>query len=113
MPLNHVLIIGAGLAGPALAIALAKQSIKSTILERRPQMQDIGGVIMLAPNAMRVIENVLQMGPPLREKGYPFDAIDIYTEGSSGPDKAGGFTLANGGLRALSIGRPVLHDALL
>jgi 2-polyprenyl-6-methoxyphenol hydroxylase-like FAD-dependent oxidoreductase len=93
----HVIISGAGLAGPALAIALAKQSIGSTILERRPYSQDIGGVIMLAVNAMHVMEDLLHMGDRLRSLGDTFKAIYLYTKGT----------------QALTIARPVLHRELL
>lgn len=117
---NHVLIVGAGLAGPALALALAKQSIKSTILERRPYSQDIGGVIFLAANAMRVMDKVLGIEGRLRRVGYSFDAIEMYTQGNGAVgecDKVGGLMI-NGGeekvkVQGLSIGRPVLHDILL
>jgi hypothetical protein len=111
----HVIIAGAGLAGPALAVSLAKNSIKSTILERRPYMQDIGGVIMLAPNAMRVMDEILEVGDRLRTSGDTFKAINIYTKGS-GPtklDKVGGFTVEDDGILGLSIARPVLHQELL
>jgi 2-polyprenyl-6-methoxyphenol hydroxylase-like FAD-dependent oxidoreductase len=109
----HVLISGAGLAGPALAIALAKQSIKSTIFERRAFSQDIGGVIMLAPNAMHVMNKVLEIGDRLRSYGESFDAIHLYTKSSTALDKVGGFMLEDEGVQGLSISRPVLHQALL
>jgi len=109
----HVIITGAGLAGPALAIALAKQSIRSTILERRPYSQDIGGVIMLAPNAMHVMEDLLHMGDRLRNLGDTFKAINLYTKGSSTLDKVGGFVVEDKGVRGLTIARPVLHRELL
>jgi len=109
----HVLISGAGLAGPALAIALAKQSIRSTILERRPQSTDIGGVIMLAPNAMRVMDSVLGIGQRLRDEGDTFKAINIYTTGSKTLDKVGGFIVEDDGILGLTIARPVLHQQLL
>jgi 2-polyprenyl-6-methoxyphenol hydroxylase-like FAD-dependent oxidoreductase len=109
----HVIISGAGLAGPALAIALAKQCIRSTILERRPYSQDIGGVIMLAVNAMHVMEDLLHMGDPLRSLGDTFKAINLYTKGSTTLDAIGGFTVEDKGLQALTIARPVLHRELL
>ncbi|WRT67529.1 uncharacterized protein IL334_004501 [Kwoniella shivajii] len=114
MPSPHVLIVGAGLAGPALALALAKQSIKSTIIERRPDMQDIGGVIMLAPNAMRVMDKILDIGHSLRAKGYSFEAINIHLqEADNKLDHVGGFRVSDGATNGLSISRPVLHEALL
>jgi 2-polyprenyl-6-methoxyphenol hydroxylase-like FAD-dependent oxidoreductase len=109
----HVIISGAGLAGPALAIALAKQSIRSTILERRPYSQDIGGVIMLAVNAMHVMEDLLHMGDRLRSLGDTFKAINLYTKGSTTLDAIGGFTVEDKGIQALTIARPVLHRELL
>lgn len=109
----HVIITGAGLAGPSLAIALAKQSIRSTILERRPYSQDIGGVIMLAPNAMHVMDELLDVGARLRSLGDTFNAINLYTKGSASLDKVGGFVVENEGVLGLTIARPVLHQELL
>lgn len=42
---------------PALAVALATQSVRNTILQRRPYSQGIGRVVMLAPNTMHVMED--------------------------------------------------------
>jgi 2-polyprenyl-6-methoxyphenol hydroxylase-like FAD-dependent oxidoreductase len=106
----HVIISGAGLAGPALAIALAKQSIRSTILERRPYSQDIGGVIMLAPNALHALPHIRDR---LRTLGDTFKAIDLYTKGSTTLDKIGGFMVEDKGVQGLTIARPVLHRELL
>jgi 2-polyprenyl-6-methoxyphenol hydroxylase-like FAD-dependent oxidoreductase len=109
----HIIITGGGLAGPALAIALAKQSIRSTILERRPYSQDIGGVIMLAPNAMHVMEDLLHIGDRLRSLGDTFKAIHIYNKGSTSLDKIGGFVVEDKEVQGLTIARPVLHGELL
>lgn len=111
----HVIIIGAGLAGPALAIALAKRSIQSTILERQPYSQNIGGVVMLAPNAIRVMDELLQMGDRLRAAGDTFEAIHLYTKGfgSTNVAKVGGFTVEDDGILGLSIRRSVLHQELI
>lgn len=109
----HVIVTGGGLAGPALALALAKHSIRSTILERRPYSQDIGGVIMLAPNAMHVMDDLLKIGDRLRSLGDTFNAIHLYTKGSSSLDKVGGFVVEDKGVLGLTIARPVLHQELL
>lgn len=55
MEKQHILIIGAGLAGPALALSLARHSIKSTIFEIRPSLSESGGSITLAANAVRAL----------------------------------------------------------
>ncbi|HEX2916252.1 MAG TPA: FAD-dependent monooxygenase [Chloroflexia bacterium] len=51
----HVLIIGGGLAGPALALFLKKAGITSTIYEAYPQLENIGGALQIAPNGMKVM----------------------------------------------------------
>ena len=61
-----------------------------------------------------MVDKVLGLEPVLRDAGYSFDTIDLYTEGAGRVfDKVRGFHSDNGGTRAISIGRPVLHDAFL
>lgn len=55
---NTVAIIGAGLSGLALALSLHQQGISSTLYESRPAPLDIGGAIMLSPNALRVLDRL-------------------------------------------------------
>ncbi|TMP75019.1 FAD-dependent monooxygenase [Pseudoalteromonas sp. S1608] len=56
---NHIAIIGAGVAGLAFAIFARKQGIKVTIYERNSHFSSIGAGVTLWPNAMFVIK---QMG---------------------------------------------------
>lgn len=70
---------------------------------------------MLAPNAMRVMDELLHIGDGLRSTGDTFEAINIYTKGS-GPaqlNKVGGFVVEDEGILGLTIARPVLHRKLL
>ncbi|ORX39714.1 hypothetical protein BD324DRAFT_576036 [Kockovaella imperatae] len=113
MSSKHVIIVGGGLAGPALAIALARQSIRSTILERHASVQDIGGVIMLAPNAMCVMDKTLGLSDQLRKVGTSFDAINIWLERGGGLSHVGGFSTLFHERSSISIGRPVLHQTLM
>ena len=53
-----MLIVGGGIAGPALAIFLNKAGITSTVFEAYPQTDDIGGGMQIAPNGMRVLEQI-------------------------------------------------------
>jgi 2-polyprenyl-6-methoxyphenol hydroxylase-like FAD-dependent oxidoreductase len=107
-----VLIIGAGLAGPSLALALARQSIHSTIYERRPASTDIGGVLMLAPNAIRVIRKVIGIEDDIRPLGFTFTQIEMHAGGSGAMEKLGGLRVEKD-VESLTIKRPVLHDKLL
>jgi salicylate hydroxylase len=50
-----VLIAGGGVAGLATALALAKRSIPSLILEQRPRPSEAGAGIQIGPNGTRVL----------------------------------------------------------
>jgi 2-polyprenyl-6-methoxyphenol hydroxylase-like FAD-dependent oxidoreductase len=67
------LVVGGGIAGPAVALALAKASIESEVLERRPVIDpEAGSWLTVAPNgldalqAMDVLEEVRDEGVPSR-----------------------------------------------
>jgi len=46
----HALIIGGGIAGPALALLLKKAGTSSTVYEAHPRLEDVGGGFTIAPN---------------------------------------------------------------
>src|SRR5690348_2380566 len=52
---GHVLIIGGGIGGTALALFLKKAGISSAIYEAYPYKEGIGGGFGLAPNGMNVL----------------------------------------------------------
>lgn len=72
---DNVAIVGAGLAGLTLALALHQQSIPVTVYESRPAPLDIGGAVMLSPNALRVLD-ALGLYDAVKTKGYNFDTLD-------------------------------------
>lgn len=51
----HIMIIGGGIGGTALALFLKKAGITSTVFEARPHSTGIGGGLGLAPNGMNVL----------------------------------------------------------
>lgn len=53
--LPSVLIAGAGIAGLASALALARIGIASTVLEQAPALAEIGAGLQLSPNATRIL----------------------------------------------------------
>ncbi|MDO5646701.1 FAD-dependent oxidoreductase [Paracoccus sp. (in: a-proteobacteria)] len=53
-----VTIIGAGIGGLTAAIALAQRGAQVTVLERAPELTDVGAGIQLSPNAMRVLDRL-------------------------------------------------------
>ena len=108
----NVAIIGAGLSGLSLALALNQQSIKCTVYESRPAPMNIGGAVMLSPNALKVLD-ALGVYQRVRSKGYNFSTLE-YRNGAGelletyefgGQEKYG--------YEALRIYRHVLIDELL
>jgi 2-polyprenyl-6-methoxyphenol hydroxylase-like FAD-dependent oxidoreductase len=74
MSIQQVGIIGAGLAGLTLALALDTHSIAVTVYESRPAPLDIGGAVMLSPNALKVLD-ALDLHDTVQAKGYAFDLL--------------------------------------
>jgi len=68
--LFHVLIIGGGIAGPALALFLRKAGISCTVYEAYPQSVGVGGGFNLAPNGMNVLA-ALGLAEKIRSLGAP------------------------------------------
>jgi salicylate hydroxylase len=55
MPIGHVAIIGAGIAGLTPALALARHRISSDIFEQADTLAEVGAGLQLSPNASRVL----------------------------------------------------------
>jgi 3-hydroxybenzoate 6-monooxygenase len=47
------IIAGGGIGGLAAALGLARKGVRSIVLERAPQLAEIGAGIQLGPNAFR------------------------------------------------------------
>jgi salicylate hydroxylase len=50
-----VIIVGGGIGGLSLALALARRGVDSTVLEQAPAIEAVGAGIQLSPNATRVL----------------------------------------------------------
>ncbi|PYI03209.1 FAD/NAD(P)-binding domain-containing protein [Aspergillus sclerotiicarbonarius CBS 121057] len=74
MSIDNVAIIGAGLSGLALALALHQQGIPCTIYEARSAPLNIGGAIMLSPNALRILDH-LGVYTRILPEAYSFDHL--------------------------------------
>ncbi|KAJ4322663.1 hypothetical protein N0V84_004688 [Fusarium piperis] len=86
-----VAIIGAGLSGLALALALHQQGIEAVAYEQQNAPLDIGGAIMLSPNALRILDK-LGVFERMEPKSYKFEesfflsqdgkTVDVFEFGS-------------------------------
>lgn len=54
----HVVIVGAGIAGIATSIALAKKGHRVTLVEATSELRPMGGTIILQANANRVLDHL-------------------------------------------------------
>ncbi len=64
----RVLIVGGGIAGPALALFLHRAGIQSSVFEAYPEHVGVGGGLALAPNGMRVLHS-LGLADQLGDRG--------------------------------------------
>ena len=105
-PPKHVDIIGAGLSvrctrqhanvtctladdrcfqGLALALAFYRNSIACTIYEARPESFDLGGGVLLSPNALRVLDT-LGVYDRIKAKAYHFETFEFKDEAGTTTD---------------------------
>ena len=109
----EVVILGAGPCGLASAIALSKISttenpLHITLVELRPTLQTIGGIVNLTPLAARYLE-YLGVGARLQERCFPLDTGVDYISLRTGKIMANFW----GGIGGVRIGRLELVHSLL
>ncbi|KAF3931025.1 hypothetical protein ABW20_dc0102918 [Dactylellina cionopaga] len=73
-PKPEIAIIGGGIAGLGLAIALQAQDFPCTVYEQAPEQGRFSGAIMLAPNSLRILDT-LGIYERIRAKGWSFEAV--------------------------------------
>jgi len=112
-PIN-VAIIGSGLSGLSLALALAlhQQRIPLTLYERHPSPLNIGGAVMLSPNALKVLD-VVGVYDRVRVKGYNFETLEYKDENGKLLETYEFGGKKKYGYRGLRIYRSVLIEELL
>lgn len=111
-PSLDVAIVGGGLAGLALALALHQVGIQSTVFEAGARPLDIGGAVMLSPNALKVLDK-LGVYNAVKREGYEFRNLTWQTIDGSGRERQEFGDEEKYGYDALRVHRYVLINALI
>lgn len=72
---KKVLVIGAGIAGPAAAILLQRRGCDVDIVERAPEFRNIGFGITIWPNGHRILEEI-GIGAQVKTDGHVVPWVD-------------------------------------
>ncbi|PWR18057.1 FAD-dependent monooxygenase [Zavarzinia compransoris] len=112
---QRIVIAGAGLGGLCAALCLARQGFEVEVVERAPELAEVGAGIQISANAARVIAH-LGLLDELRRRGFEPETAEIR-------DGRSGFTYFRNRLRDahaerygfpyVQIHRADLHDLLL
>ena len=74
---KNVIIVGCGIAGPSLAIALKKAGIDSSIYEEHDTRYNFG-LLSLTPNTFNALD-ILGISSEVLENGYQVDGVNFYS----------------------------------
>ena len=106
--IRSALVIGAGIAGPVTAAALAKAGIDVTVYETYPAASNgIGSALALAPNGVAALD-ILGAGDPVRSIALPITASEM----SVGRKMIGGIPQLKGVEPLQMVDRGELHTVL-
>lgn len=73
---RSVTVLGAGVAGLAVAQALALRGAKVTVLEQAPEIREVGAGLQISPNGARVLA-ALGLGDALEAGSQRAEAVDL------------------------------------
>jgi 2-polyprenyl-6-methoxyphenol hydroxylase-like FAD-dependent oxidoreductase len=107
-----IAIVGGGLAGLALALSLHQAGISSTVFEARAEPLNIGGAVMLSPNALKILDK-LGVYDTVRREGYEFRNLTWQTIEGSVRERQEFGNREKYGYDALRVHRYVLISALV
>lgn len=68
MEVSNAIVVGAGIGGLAVAVALARRGVAVTVLEQAAQIAEVGAGLQISPNGLAVLR-ALGLEKRLRAKG--------------------------------------------
>jgi salicylate hydroxylase len=111
----HVIVAGAGLGGLALALALGRVGIDTTVVEQAEAFGEVGAGVQLSPNASQALFS-LGIEPQVRAVGFTPSAAEV-RDGRSQRlllrNTLGTAAEARWGAPYLQVHRAALHGVLL
>lgn len=73
---RSIAVLGGGIAGLAVARALALRGAEVTVLEQAEAISEVGAGLQISPNGLRVLD-ALGLGEPLRAAGLAAEAVAL------------------------------------
>lgn len=73
---QRVTVLGAGIAGLAVAIALARRGVQVTVLEQAEAIREVGAGLQISPNGAAVLK-ALGLGEALVQLGTRASAVEL------------------------------------
>src|SRR6185436_3295070 len=75
---RRVLVVGGGIAGGVLSLALRQRGVEVVLVDQRPELAGVGHGITLQGNALKAFRQV-GVYDRLAERGFGFDKIRLRT----------------------------------
>ncbi|KAJ5809307.1 FAD binding monooxygenase [Penicillium pulvis] len=107
----QVLIVGGGIGGLTLAGICKKLGISYKVLERSAEITPVGAGISLAPNCLRILDQLGHMSA-IRRKGQPLRKIQIFRDNTLWSVVDWEWIEGKFGYSVYSIERHSMHKAL-
>lgn len=73
---QEITVLGAGIAGLAVAVALARRGAQVTVLEQAAEITEVGAGLQISPNGVAVLR-ALGLGDVTARKGQPGHAVSL------------------------------------
>ncbi|MFZ2156055.1 MAG: FAD-dependent monooxygenase [Bradyrhizobium sp.] len=109
---RKALIIGAGIAGPVAGLFLRKAGIEAQVFEAWPYSTGIGGGLQIAPNGMRVLDEI-GLADEMIRRGSIAESFDFYSQSGMRLGSINRKMQARFGQPAVNMRRATLNEAIV